>query len=371
MELSFDGGRFVSLSGELNYKEVLADFPTAKIVRILTYNISKNQRHDALLDALKDTTADIQLITNVPSRMEKYYDSDAGQKMRSAARSNIQIYISKLNPDDFAGRFSPFFSVHNHAKIIGTENIVYIGSANYSNESADNIETGVLIEDKEFIRELYSQFFDKVKNEALSYFDDNFSAFRLFILSLYAKFNHHHHKMLTDLYTDYQRIKLTVADAIFIDVDDLDALYRDLDELEAVCVAADDTYDEENESYNYALEELKEHFDRLSIGWLKETISKDGTLYRLVAFDARQEINNILQTEYAFEAYDEYLDTYVEKAMDSVTETYSSLHDDFEEEADYFIEEIEKILTALEAAIQFTNEWKASKINPRIDNTKY
>ena len=44
---------------------------------------------------------------------------------------------------------------------------------------------------------------------------------------------------------------------------------------------------------------------------------------------------------------------------------------DFEEEADYFIEEIEKILTALEAAIQFTNEWKASKINPRIDNTKY
>ena len=370
MELSFNGGRFVSLNGELNYKEVLVDFPTAKIIRILTYNISKNQRHDALLDALRDTTADIQLITNVPSRMDEYYNSDAGRRMRATARSNIQVYISKLNPDNFPGQFSPYFSVHNHAKIIGTENIVYIGSANYSNESADNIETGVLIEDKEFIKNLYSQFFDKVRNDALSYFDDNFSAFQLFILSLYAKFNHHHHKMLTDLYTDYQRTKQVVADAIFIDINDLDALYRDLEELQEVCRAADDTYDEKNESYNDALDELKDRFDRLSIDWLKEIISEDGSLYCLVAFDGERETNHILQTEYAFEAYDEYLDTCVESAMSSVAEMHSSLHDSFAEEADDFLGEIEKILSALEAAIRFTNEWKASKINPQIDNTE-
>ena len=48
MELGFDGGRFVSHPGELNYREVLEDFPNAKIIRILTYNISKNQRQDAL-----------------------------------------------------------------------------------------------------------------------------------------------------------------------------------------------------------------------------------------------------------------------------------------------------------------------------------
>lgn len=369
MELSFDGGRFISLNGELNYKEVLSNFPTAKIIRILTYNISKNQRQDALLDALRNTTADIQLITNVPSRMDEYYNSDAGRRMRSTARSNIQVYVSKLNPDNFPGQFLPFFSVHNHAKIIGTENIVYIGSANYSNESADNIETGVLIEDKEFIQKLYLQFFDKVKNESLSYFDENFSAFRLFILSLYAKFKHHYNKMLTDLYTDYQRTKMVVADTIFIDVGDLNALYRDLDELEAVCGAADDTFDEENENYNEALEELKRCFDRLSIDWLKETISEDGELYRLVAFDAEQEANNILQTEYAFEAYEENLNTYVEKAMNSAAEMYSSLHITFEEEADDFLGEIEKILAALEVAIRFTNEWRASKINPQIDNT--
>lgn len=369
MELSFNGGRFVSLNGELNYREVLNDFPTAKIIRIITYNISKNQRCDALLDALKNAEADVQMITNVPSRMTEYYNTDTGRRMRSTARQNIQIYISKLNPDNFPGKFTPLFNVHNHAKMVGTENILYIGSANYSNESADNIEAGVLIEDKEFILKLYTEFFDRVRKDSLSYFDGNFSAFQLFILSLYAKFQHHHHKMLEDLYTDYMRTKMVVADSVFMDVSDLEALYRDLDELDSVCGAADDTYDEEDEEYNDDLEQLKGRFDRLNIDWLKETISEDGTLYRLVTYNTEKEANDILQKEYTSEAYDEYLDSYVEKAMSSAAEIYSALHDAFAEESEDFLSEIEKILSALEAAIRFTNRWKAAKVNPEIDNT--
>ena len=46
------------------------------------------------------------------------------------------------------------------------------------------------------------------------------------------------------------------------------------------------------------------------------------------------------------------------------------LNDSFAEEADDFLAETEKILAALEAAIQFSNEWSASKINPQIDNTQ-
>lgn len=86
MELSFSGGTFVTLDGDINYREVLDDFQQAKIIRIITYNISKNQKNDALLDALKDTEAEIRLITNVPSRMDTYYNSSAGNNMRSAAR---------------------------------------------------------------------------------------------------------------------------------------------------------------------------------------------------------------------------------------------------------------------------------------------
>ena len=73
MELSFDSGRFVAHHGRLNYQEVLDDFPNAHLIRIITYNISKNQRMDALLEALKTVSADTKIITNIPSRMDEYY----------------------------------------------------------------------------------------------------------------------------------------------------------------------------------------------------------------------------------------------------------------------------------------------------------
>ena len=368
MELSFNGGRFVALDNELNYREVLDDFPTAKTIRIITYNISKKQQNDALIEALKSTNADVQLITNIPSRQEQYYASNRGMQMRSAARENIRIYLSKLNPDQFPGDFTPLFNVKNHAKIIGTENIVYIGSANFSNESANNIETGILIDDKEFINRLYSEFFDEIKNQSLSYFDDNFSAFRLFVTSLHAKFTCHHRKMLSDLFTDYDRTRTVVADAVFIDTDDLRNLYLDLEELETVCNAADDTYDEANEEYNDALEQMKGRFNMLSIDWLKEVISEGGSLYELASYNA-ESLANLYLEEHSAEAYDEYLDIYADQAVNIAEETFGLLRDSFAEEADTFLEEFEKLLSALQAALHFTNVWKASKVNPEINNT--
>ena len=55
--------------------------------------------------------------------------------------------------------------------------------------------------------------------------------------------------------------------------------------------------------------------------------------------------------------------------MDQSAGIYQTLHDEFSEEADDFLAEIEKILSALSSAIAFTEKWKASKINPGIDNT--
>ncbi|MEG0691862.1 MAG: phospholipase D-like domain-containing protein [Oscillospiraceae bacterium] len=369
MEFSFTGGTFVTHEGDINYKEVLDDFQQAKIIRIITYNISKNQKFDALLDALKDTEANIRLITNIPSRMDIYHKSKAGNYMRSNARKNIEIYISKLDPNNFTTNFFPYFNIKNHAKVIGTENIVYIGSANYSNESANNIEAGILIKDKEFIKRLYADFFDKVQEDSLSYFDESFSAFRLFILSLRAKFCYHHKKLLENVYTDYERTKMVVADSIFIDSSDLAAMFRDLDELESICRAAEETYDEENEDYNDSLEQLIKCFSQLSIEWLKAVISEDGSLYKLTEFNGEKKANEILQEEYSAVAYDENLDMYVEMAMNESTYIYYSLHDSFSEEADVFLAEIEKILLALEQADIFTKKWKAVKVNPEIDNT--
>lgn len=369
MELSFTGGRFVSNRGELNYKEVLEHFPNASIIRIITYNISRNQRQDKLFEALRDTDAEIQLITNVPSRMEEYFDNEAGRSMRKTARRNIQIYIAKLNPENFSGNFLPYFNVHNHAKIIGTEDIVYIGSANFSNESADNIETGILIEDRDFISKLYSEFFDKVASESLSYLDDNFNAFHLFLLSLYAKFEHHYNILLRDVYTDYQRTRLVVAGAIFIDTDELGNIYRDLEELEDVSSAAEDCYDEENEQFNSELEELKDEFESLDIEGLKETVSEDGALYNLATFDGHDKFDEIMQSKYAYLAIDDMTDYYSEKALQEVSEMYDDVHRTFFDQGDEFLEGMDYILKALKVAIDFTERWKASRINPDIDNT--
>lgn len=363
------GGRFVSNRGELNYKEVLEHFPNASIIRIITYNISRNQRQDKLFEALRDTDAEIQLITNVPSRMEEYFDNEAGRSMRKTARRNIQIYIAKLNPENFSGNFLPYFNVHNHAKIIGTEDIVYIGSANFSNESADNIETGILIEDRDFISKLYSEFFDKVASESLSYLDDNFNAFHLFLLSLYAKFEHHYNILLRDVYTDYQRTRLVAADTIFIDTDELGNIYRDLEELEDVSSAAEDCYDEENEQFNSELEDLKDEFESLDIEGLKETVSEDGALYNLATFDGHDKFDEIMQSKYAYLAIDDMTDYYSEKALQEVSEMYDDVHRTFFDQGDEFLEGMDYILKALKVAIDFTERWKASRINPDIDNT--
>ena len=55
--------------------------------------------------------------------------------------------------------------------------------------------------------------------------------------------------------------------------------------------------------------------------------------------------------------------------MNQAAGTYQTLHDEFSEEADNFLAEIEKILSALASAIKFTEKWNAAKINPDIDNT--
>ena len=369
MELSFTEGTFVSLEGELNYREVLDDFPNASIIRILTYNISKNQKQDRLLDLLKSTNADVQIITNVPSRMEQYYSTYSGERIRLNARRNIQIYISKLNPEQYAGVYSVFFNVHNHVKIIGTENIVYIGSANYSGESVNNIETGVIIKDKDFIKKLYEDFFDKVKDNSLSYYDESFSAFHLFIISLHTKLTDFYHKILTDLYTNYERTELVLVDTVLIDTSDLIDFYGILEDIEHVCDAADDTYDEVNKNYNEDLEILKSQFNSLSIEWLKETISEEGRLYRLVSFNVGKKAEELLQSEYAYDAYEETLDKYMKDSLDEAANIYYSLHAAFEEESQEFLQEVERILFALNVAKDFTIKWKASKINPNIDNT--
>ena len=61
---------------------------------------------------------------------------------------------------------------------------MYIGSANYSDESQDNIESGTLIRDKSVIKRIFDEVFPVIMDESTPYFEDDFNIFKLFVISM-------------------------------------------------------------------------------------------------------------------------------------------------------------------------------------------
>ena len=127
-EKQITGSRFVFSKDELPYSEVLDDFKNAKCIYVLTYNIS--QRQHELIDALMQSNAtEICIVTNIPARWEQYFGTTYAEK----AQKTITLYKSRLALENSA--LSVYFNFSNHAKIIMTDKIVYVGSANYSMKS--------------------------------------------------------------------------------------------------------------------------------------------------------------------------------------------------------------------------------------------
>ena len=313
MEISFEKGKFVYCPNGFNYQEVLDDFKRAKKVRIITYNISGTGNMDPLLEQIKKLgeDVDVQIITNIPSRFETYHSSVAGEAMRSRAKHNIEVYLKKLNPESFTTAFSISFNFFNHAKIIGTENIVYIGSANFSNESKQNIETGVIIEDSAFIARLYDEFFEDIKNNSTPFFDDDFNLFRLLTLNLIAKFTVHSAKLSDTL---FKRTAYDIYDDVYFSGEDLAELVFDLQSFQDLDGLAENTYSEDDNGYNDDINEIMVRLSEIDVNWLIEIASDDGVLFNFVNFNYERTWDNCLQ-KYSAEAYDDYLDEYIEKAQ--------------------------------------------------------
>ena len=102
-----------------------------------------------LLEELKkcDEDTEICIVSNIPGRWEKYF----GEWYKNKARKNISLYKSRLSPEKIAEKAEVYFCFSNHAKIVMTNNIAYIGSSNFSEESADNFESGFISKDADFI----------------------------------------------------------------------------------------------------------------------------------------------------------------------------------------------------------------------------
>lgn len=322
-EIKYDDKlKLVCSSGDcVNYQEVLDDFENAKKVRIVTYNLSKRTDDGSNLRKLMDLPegTDIQIITNIPSHWDTYYRG-AAQKFRDS----LKLYLGELNPEryntiDFVG-----FKFDNHAKLIGTDNVLYIGSANYSDDSARSIEMGFISTDKAFIEKVYKEIFEDIKGKSEPYFDNPYNALRLFVVGFEVKYKIYI-KMLEEGTIYVNEDDIFVTGGTNLSVDTLIDLYNDFDIIQGIENVVEELYDEDkedeyNELYSY-IDELKE----LSLSEIQESLLEDGDIYNLVVFDDVERANEILQNEYSLEAWDENLDRYVEIAMRDADEEFNEL----------------------------------------------
>ncbi|MBU3072531.1 phospholipase D-like domain-containing protein [Clostridium estertheticum] len=370
MKLDFKDGTFISSKDSLGYQDVLDDFKSANIIRIVTFNISKNLKDDKLFDMLLslDESIDVQIITNIPSRFGWYATSSAGKYLKRTASTNIDTYIKKLNPDDFNSNIIPFFNFNNHAKIIGTENVVYIGSANFSNESAKNYETGILIRDKEFINELYKTFFENLKEESIPYFTDEFNRLRLAMLSILTRLVNHYNYIIDTLFvfSKYLNKYISSDDETTFSEDDLYELLYDLNELEEIGRLI-----EEIDCDKYKLEEsvieITDIYNTMNINYLLGLIGIDSPFYNYLMFSFQNTFDDCFE-DYAGEAYDEYLEYYIDKASDDAREILSDLCENAEK--DKIKTEMESVIAGIKQINLIISENASKAINVDIDNTK-
>ncbi len=373
MNIDFNGGRFVSGQGSLNYQEVLDDFEKAKTVRIMTYNISAKDDADKLFERIRALSqdVDVKVITNIPSRFDYYSNNEKGKSLKDTASRNIEKYVEKLNPAYYGPMFMPFFNFKNHGKIIGTENIVYIGSANFSNESRYNIECGIIIKDKAFIDRLYSDFFDSVSEASTPYFEGDFNVLRLFTQSMLAKFSIHLEKLYDNLYRYNSETGryIFINEETYLSDDDLSELVYDLYMLQELDVHAENASSEDDAEYELAIGEIIAAFDSIDIDWLIEVSSTDEILYNYVNFDSNKESLDIFATEYSHEGYDEYLDEYMDKAMEDARDVLEDILSRFDEIADKYLSKMELIVNTLKQLAAFVEEYGVKRIKANIDNT--
>ena len=203
MIINFSKGKFIGNIGDsIDYQNVLDNFGKAKLINILTYNISKNKEFKELVNNLAgiDDNVPIRIVTSIPSWQYGSDVSAAYKKYKEIlkpllGKKNIQIKFSK----------------DNHGKIVGTESVVYFGSANLS-FNRKNIETGCIIHDSSFITELYKSFFNEIFKIAIPIEEDS-----IVIMTSLARQLSKIANDITDLTNSYEE----VTDKIIIDITNL------------------------------------------------------------------------------------------------------------------------------------------------------
>lgn len=362
---------------QFTYQCVLDDFKNAKFIGIITFNISpKTDSH--LLKSLKDACingTNAVIITNIPKRFPSYFKT----KYAVAAKDMIDLYKHQLNPYNYEMRLNPYFTFYNHAKVVMTDNIIYWGSSNFSDESSKNFECGTISKDEELIRYFKDSLFPHIQNESIPYFKYNFAAAIANLESLIpvckaakqdlfdaafepwsdydTNFNEKWIYRTTDsgitisFLREFIEFFSRFDDALNV-IDEIIDEYGELDELP-----------EQVEMLKGLFEEYKQTYDSFS-----NTISSlFENLEQVAQYDVSNEANRKIIDDYGMEAYDENLDYYAEKAMNEAAAEYEKHIKDSKQT-------VCDALDSLDSMIQYFEELNTSlhqllEVNSKIDNT--
>lgn len=369
-EFFTSGAKFVYSKDELGYQEVLDNFENAFEITIITFNIS--EKKNALVNALKKVADHcvINVITNIPHRWEYYY----GDVFRNKARQKINLYLSKLRPESLGSNSTVFFDFSNHGKIIMTDSIIYVGSANYSEESVNNTEFGFISRDKAFIDYINSEVLPDVQASAIPYYEYDYTTLLLEEnVALSAVYN-----IKNELYEEVYRLHDDIDGEWYYYVEHEAALtVGTLDKViqivNAACNIASDIYDaidtitygDEDEiiAANDVYEELVNLFSKI------EKVRSCDTLIELSEFDTENYVNQQLQEEYAMEAYEENLENCIESASDEAMSIVWDLTQAAKDDIDELIQAVQDFCEKYSSFIDNLRERKIKKISSEIDNT--
>jgi len=252
-----------------------------------------------------------------------------------------------------------------------TDNIVYVGSSNYSEESAHNFESGFISRDKAFIEFLEDEVFPLVIDYSSEYTsDEELLLLEVAILKSVAMFE--------EIYETYRNCFYSLSghrgiEKWYYNTTEPRLLASDIEKTQEIAQKYLELLVKVNKIFNYKVIEKQEKKDISSTILVVTTIIEymdslfEGKIDDLANYNGQAYIDEYMEEHYA-EAYDEYLDEHMENAMDIANDAFSDLSEEVREEADELLVQI-KLLIELSKKVMI-RYIELPKTNIKIDNTK-
>ncbi|HYE19738.1 MAG TPA: phospholipase D-like domain-containing protein [Tepidisphaeraceae bacterium] len=342
---------------EHGFQEVLDDLPNTGVFDVVTFNISSKE--SALLKTIKQLSPDVRVrvVTNIPNRYEQYYSDKAQEK----ARDQIRSYLKQLNPTQYVAEMSAFFSYDTHCKLFATENVAYMGSGNFSDESARNFECGVIIRDKAVIKELVDMVFaavtesaDQHKGNAIATTIIQLNAVGARLKSLLADYEDLFYSETDEYaspnfrYFEWQDPRATEAD--------LDALSNLLDELDNILADMQDDGQQEPIARAFSMKQIEK---------TRAAVLPDEPLHNFITHDSDSFMQSWIEDNGIY--VDDGHDGAAEDAANEDFDKRSELADEAKPVVKAMMQSMKGVLSEIEAT---TGALKKIQISNRhIDNT--